>query len=145
MFKISLDASKNFFKTSAKFRKLKEQIPVEILRVSNAFGNLIVRTSKLEYLTGPRPEKLGVVTGFLRSSIRFKVDQSGNTTTIQEGTNAVYARIHEEGGTISKTSRKGKSFTAFYRKRSFLSPSVKQNIPYLKENLSRIFTKVYGE
>lgn len=60
------------------------------------------------YLTGPRPDKLAVVTGRLRHSIRWGAKMGGApgifATGVLEagggGKELVYARIHEYGGNI---------------------------------------------
>lgn len=63
---------------------------------------LVANTAKAKYLSGPRPDKLGVVTGRLRGSIatpRPTMDVKGNIEG-KVGTSVVYAAIHEYGGTI---------------------------------------------
>lgn len=63
---------------------------------------LVQTISKRSYLSGPRPEHLGVVTGRLRSSITVAV-RSNIVSGLVEGvvgTNVKYAPIHEFGGVI---------------------------------------------
>ena len=50
------------------------------------------------YLSGPRGEKLGVVTGRLRSSIRHRVREDSSTLSVSFGTDVPYGPIHEMGG-----------------------------------------------
>jgi hypothetical protein len=52
--------------------------------------------SKRDYLTGPRPERLGVVTGRLRGSIAVDLLQAPRYVDV--GTNVVYGPVHEFGG-----------------------------------------------
>lgn len=53
--------------------------------------------SKRDFLSGPRPEKLGVVSGRLRSSVTNQVERKGNDIEISLGTNVKYARSWELG------------------------------------------------
>ena len=64
--------------------------------------NLGRNTAKLKYLSGPRPERLGVITGRLRNSIAAPppIRSSRGDVVGYVGTNVVYARIHEFGGEI---------------------------------------------
>lgn len=72
---------------------------------------LVASTAKQGYLSGPRPGRLGVVTGRLRSSIATEVKGSGAVLQGIVGSNVKYARIHELGGTIlPKTARYLKFF-----------------------------------
>ena len=61
---------------------------------------LVAGTAKRNYLSGPRPAKLGVLTGHLRRSIATEVRDSGGNVVGVVGSNLKYARIHEQGGTI---------------------------------------------
>ncbi len=74
----------------------------DTLRRAITAGGLFLSTWIIKNrLTGPRPGNLGVVTGRLRSSIglfNFLSDKGGISVRI--GTNVIYARIHEYGGTI---------------------------------------------
>jgi phage gpG-like protein len=58
------------------------------------------------YLTGPSPQKLGVVTNRLRSSVHPSVAViEGNTVSSTIGTNVEYAAAHEHGFTGNVTVR----------------------------------------
>lgn len=62
------------------------------------------KISQEKYLTGPRPERLGVVTGLLRKRVRGLLSGTGGDSSIFAsatlGVSGVkYARIHELGGT----------------------------------------------
>ena len=62
--------------------KLKKDLPDQILRIAALFGQRAVATIAKKYLSGPRPQKLGVVTGRLRASIRAKATRkSGGRLT----------------------------------------------------------------
>jgi len=92
---------------------------------------LVEGTAKKDYLSGPRPKRLGVgkgkTGGRLRSSITHRVRRKGKVIEGVVGTNVEYAPIHELGLTVSKISKKGKSFVAKYPKRPFLSTSLKDH------------------
>ena len=49
------------------------------------------------YLTGPRPDRLGVVTGRLRNSIATDVQRTDSGIVGRIGSNMRYARYHEFG------------------------------------------------
>jgi phage gpG-like protein len=61
---------------------------------------LAQRKAQTSYMTGPRPERLGVVTGRLRSSLySFASENPGTQDWVGLlGTNVNYAAIHELGG-----------------------------------------------
>jgi len=144
-------------------RKASQAIRERLLRAANDFGNDVVKTSREDYLTGPRPKKLGVGTGNLRSRIRSIVEASGNDINIKVGTDVIYGRIHEKGGTTHPTVTKKMRGWAWYmygktgedkfkglaltRKnrltiklpaRPFLSPAVKDNLPKFKLTVQNI-------
>ena len=54
-------------------------------------------TAMRKYLSGPRPQKLGVVTRRLRDSITARVVRSEESVRGQLGTNVPYAGYHELG------------------------------------------------
>jgi hypothetical protein len=67
---------------------------------------LAEQTSQTKYLTGPRPDRLAVVTGLLRSSVKSGaylggdpgVFATGTLTAGMAGDSIKYAAIHEHGG-----------------------------------------------
>jgi phage gpG-like protein len=81
-----------------KFPKFGKKYEDRLLDIMQAFVQSSVGTSKKEYLSGPRPEKLGVVTGRLRSSIMGRTRKSGKSVIGTIGSRVVYAPIHEFGG-----------------------------------------------
>lgn len=67
-------------------------------------GLEMIRTmSQREYLSGPRPSRLGVVTTRLRNSIATDVRDDGADITGRIGTNVAYGAYHEFGfrGTVN--------------------------------------------
>ena len=67
---------------------------------------------------------LRVRTGTLRRSINERVAQTADSTTGQVGSNIIYARIHEYGGTVARHSKKGVGRTV-YQERSFLRSALR--------------------
>jgi phage gpG-like protein len=73
-----------------------------IARAMDKENELTVGHVAKNYLTGPRPEKLGVRTNRLRLSIRRSAAViEGQSVTSTIGTNVEYAAIHEYGFTGS--------------------------------------------
>jgi phage gpG-like protein len=56
-----------------------------------------ISISQLQYLQGPRPERLGEITGRLRNSVVSKVDRTPDKITGRAGSNLSYAAFHEFG------------------------------------------------
>ena len=129
-------------KTAQDLKKLKEKFPKQLTDIISRFTLRTIALSKEEFLSGARPEKLGVVTGRLRASIRAKIDSTERTITARIGTDVPYAAIHEFGGTLIKKSKTGKTFNVKMKKRSFLEPAVLRNLPKLKKDLEDMFLKV---
>ena len=75
-------------------------------REGQRFGLDAVARAKKNYLSGPRPDKLGVVSGRLRSSVTSAVFTRGSDVEVEVGTNVAYAPAHELGfkGTVQVPS-----------------------------------------
>src|SRR4051812_27073070 len=84
-------------------RKNRETLMLNLQRAARAFGFFAVYKSKTDYLSGPRPEKLGVISGRLRSSITTDTKVEGDIISTSVGSNVRYAAMHEFGGTIQAT------------------------------------------
>jgi len=76
----------------------------EVVRTVQRLGYAVEARSKAGYLTGPRPQHLGVVTGRLRGSIshgaadsRSRLEESGSAVYYYVGTNVGYGKLWEEG------------------------------------------------
>lgn|GEM_PF-655576 len=76
----------------------KTRVQVGLSKVADSWGADAVGRIQSGYLSGPRGDKLGVVTGHLRSSIRHRVREGSDTLTVTFGTDVPYAPIHEFGG-----------------------------------------------
>jgi HK97 gp10 family phage protein len=91
-----------------------------------------VRTdSQSEYLSGPRPEKLGVVTGTLRSTLRVRsdIDRDRIIGTIGTGVEAFYGIFHELG-------------TKIHPSRPFLRPAMEDNISNAKSIFRNVVDRI---
>lgn len=78
------------------------------------------RTSKLNYLSGPRPNVLGVVSGRLRNSIKTRTSRHGSVLSGSIGTNVKYGPPHEFGKFPIPP-------------RPFLTPAIEDNLPLFEE------------
>lgn len=87
----SLDKTAQGIQTGA--ASLKERF----LYAAVNFGNEAVARSKKDYLSGPRPQRLGRVSGRLASSITSQVTYSGNDIDTTVGTRVEYGPRWELG------------------------------------------------
>jgi phage gpG-like protein len=95
------------------------------------------RISKQEFLSGPRPDRLGVRTGTLRRSVKGTM-QSGNPIVgILSAGPLPYAAIHEFGG------KAGRGLRVTMRARPYLKPALKAIIPYLKNRINQLFAGLH--
>lgn len=156
-------------KGAQKFAEMKKKIIVETKDVPNKieqallkFSLRAIRSSKKDYLSGPRPQKLGVGTGLLRSSISAEVGKTPKGAFMKMGTWVPYARIHEEGGqtpahVILPKNGKFLVFTIGGKKiftkkvnhpgsvikaRPFLRPAIDDNLPSLKTDLKTVLNRL---
>ena len=84
-------------------------------RIGNIFGRTLNRVgldvqtiATTKHMRGPRPAKLGQITGDLRRSIR--VDRGHSPRFVEVGSDLVYAPVHEFG---AKINAKGGGFLTF--------------------------------
>lgn len=117
-----------------------------------------VARAKKDYLSGPRPQHLGVISGRLRSSITSDVQEEGDEYLASVGTNVKYARGWELGfnGTVNVKGHLrvvskvfGKSVSAAIAAvrahtrqvnqdaRPFLEPALKDAMPKLEEDIAQ--------
>ena len=102
-----------------------------------------------KYLSGPRPKKLGVRTGHLRSSIRPYVEREDGKLIGKVGSYGVkYARIHELGGVILPKKASALRFQVepgrwvtvkkvIMPKRPYLRPGVKDSLGRIRTLIKR--------
>ena len=154
MIRIQIKGTDQFLRRAELFAKKREKIDSEVGRVALDMGLRVIRISRQKYLSGPRPERLGVVTGRLRSSIRAEVrNPSKNQWELNVGTDVPYARIHEMGGAIRKqgfraalnriTGRKGGRY--YLKARPFLRPAVEEALPETRLQLQKILESIGKE
>lgn len=143
-------------RSAASFAKARAALRTRVYELLLGFGNTALAIIKKDYMTGPRPTRLGVGTGRLRSSIRYRVNSQGDDMQVTFGTDVPYAAIHEFGGKtrphVIRPRRKG--FLAFIKNgqwvytrgqvqhpgstipaRPYLRPGVEDAIPKLREKL----------
>ena len=129
---------------------------------ANSFANDVLRNIKEKYLSGPRPEKLGVKSEMLRARTIYSIDQSGNNIQIKWGNNLPYGRIHEYGGRTSAHTilPKRKDILSFIvngkrvytkrvnhpgsviRKRPYLRPGLEDLLPEFRQKISDMVTDI---
>jgi len=137
--------------TAAQFKAAKAKFHDVLLREAMGFANDAVTRIKRDYLSGPRPDKLGVGTGNLRSKIRYEIGESGNIVAVTVGTDVPYAAAHEFGRAPYTIVPKKANILSFLiggkrvfarkvdhpglRPRPFLEPGFKDALPDFKDNL----------
>ena len=119
-------------------RVMPEKLKVALTRAAVE----IIAEVQESHLSGPKMRRgvggttratLAVRTGRLRKSIHHRITVSANKTTAQIGTNLVYGRIHEYGGTISNGF--GRGLRIEMPERAYLRPSVRKMQPRVVELL----------
>ena len=126
--------------------------------------------SQTKYLTGPRPEKLGVVTGLLRSSVKSGAYLGGDPGTFATGVlsaNTEYARIHEYGGTTRPhriEAKNVRNLKFFWKKkgiwflgprvnhpgskipaRPYLTPAIEDSLPVIADMIQASIDRAFKE
>ena len=115
-----------------------------------------VAAIQTRHLTGPRPQKLGVVSGRLRSSIGYLLRPGSKKMTAEVGTIVEYAAIHEYGGVTRAHTILPKNKKALFwpgarhpvklvqhpgskmPERPFVEPGVKESIPKIERLLESV-------
>lgn len=163
MLEVKITGTEGIQKSALGFKQARAELRERIFTLLMDFGNDTVATIKKDYLTGPRPGKLGVGTGRLRSSIRFQAVAKDDQMTVTFGSDVPYAAIHEFGGTTKPhvIRPKRKPFLSFmkdgkwiYTKkdiqhpgsvippRPFLTPGVAQEFPKLQKRIAETLQQV---
>lgn len=86
-----------------------------------------------EFLQGPRPRRLGEVTGRLRNSIAIDVKRSGKGVIGRIGSNVKYAKFHEFGFTGSVNVR---AHTRHHEDKSAGGPS--RSIKFIRDRAGNV-------
>lgn len=136
MIDIKIEGLENLQQQSAVWAQRKKNLFKQLVDASYAFGNNIVRTSKLHYLSGPRPEKLDRVTSRLISSIKFVAEVNDPIIKLVVGTDVPYAAIHEYGGVT------GKNGSVHMPKRPFLHPAFEDEKPIFMKKVQQILRSI---
>ena len=77
-------------------QRFREGIMARFSQMQDDIGQKVVSRAVDGYLSGPRPGKLGRVTGALAGSIKYRKTTRG----VEIGTNLPYAPVHEYGAII---------------------------------------------
>lgn len=138
-------------KMPQRLRLFRIGILARVDKMLGLIGQEVASRSVEDYLSGPRPDKLGRVSGDLARSVNYKV--SGNRVVI--GSNLPYAGIHEFGGTIKAkrgpflTFKIGKSWVSVNRvvipARPFLRPALKDSEPAMRSIIQRLSNEALKE
>jgi phage gpG-like protein len=110
----------------------------EIVSAVDSYIKNAEHISKRNYLSGPRPEKLGVVTGHLRSSVRGTVQDSNIIRGILSAGPLPYAAIHELGGMA------GRGRKVRIKARPYLKPALETVLPLLKAKITQLIGDIDG-
>lgn len=134
-----------------KIKRFKIGLLARMDKALGLIGQEVSSRSTEDYLSGPRPKKLGRVSGDLARSVNYKV--TGNRVVI--GSNLKYARIHELGGTIKAVNspflvfKIGKNWiskrSVVIPARPFLSPALKDSIPAARSIIQRMANEALRE
>ena len=134
-----------------KLRKLRLGVIARVAIMLDRAGQEVLTRSTEDYLSGPRPKKLGRVTGQLAQSVNYVV--RGNRGVI--GSTLPYARIHEQGGVIVPKKAKWLVFktadgwrTAMkvtIPARPFLAPALKDARPAVLSIIRRLTNEAIAE
>lgn len=144
----------------------RENLMLDFVDAAATFGNDAVAIAKKEYLRGPRPEKIQS-SGLLKARINTTTERAGNVIKTKVGSDLVYARIQEYGGTThpSVTDRMRKfAWFMFFKTnddkwkrlaltnkstltikipaRPYLRPAIKDAMPSFRDNIFRILKKL---
>lgn len=123
----------------SKFKEARARLTSLVGMAAQEFANDALSRIKKDYLSGPRPEKLGVVTGNLRSKMRFLINQGAKGVEIKFGTDVPYAAIHEFGGVT------GKGHKTVIEKRPFLRPGIEDALPKFEARVQSLVEQVVLE
>ncbi len=134
-------------RSSAGFAAFQAGLVERISRMLTDTGQHVVGVTREDYLSGPRPDKLGRKSGNLASLTNFRVDRN----EVSIGNNLSYGRIWEEGGTIPAHTilpKNGRFLVFQMHGQTVFARMVKkpartvQARPYLAPALSDSFNKI---
>lgn len=166
MIKIQIIGTELLEKIGRIAKDAKESLVVDLFRESQIFGLNAVRISKNKYLRGPRPDKIKS-EGLLKTHINTETRRDGNIISTFVGSDVIYARIQELGGTThpNLTDKMRKfAWAMFYKTkeemwkrlalskkdrltikipaRPYLRPSIEEAMPEFQGNIARVLSKI---
>jgi len=106
----------------------------KLLEKGKIFALKTEALSKDKYLSRRGHETLGVVSNFLRSSVRAIIDPDKDGFTFRIGTDVKYGAIHEFGGPVR--ARNGRVWQM--PRRSFLRRPTEETLPEFKDQVTEI-------
>jgi len=127
-----------------KMRAVRQGILARLDTMLRQAGETIVGISREDYLSGPRPEKLGRISGDLARSVLYRISGS----SVQVGSNLPYAPVHEYGATIVPVRARALVFKTLdgawhsaqkvvIPPRPFLAPALNDAMPSVIEIVQR--------
>lgn len=145
-FRIEIKGVNKFSSKAQALYKAKLNLRERLNQMCTIWGLETVKHIQTDYMSGPRPKKLGVGTGALRRETRSRIYQSGDKLSIRFGNPLPYAAIHEYGGrTKAHIIRpRRKSFLAFqedgkwiYSSKPIFHPgSIIPSRPYMRPGIA---------
>ena len=164
--KIKLIGADALEKVAKLSRENRENLMRDLVTESQRFGLNAVAIAKRDYLRGPRPQKVKS-EGLLKSRINTQTERKGDVIETHVGSDVIYARIQELGGTThpSVTERMRKfMWFMFYKtkddkfkrmaltkknrltvkipERPYLRPAIKDAMPSFQENIAAMLGKL---
>jgi len=153
---LRLEGADQLVRAGGIFARAADQLQQALVQAAKAFAFDALNRSQKDYLSGPRPDKLGAVSNRLRSSIATDVRPGDKEIYVDIGTNVSYGRVHEYGfkGSVSvkqhtRTVKQvfGRSVTPFQQEvsahsrqvdlqqRAFLAPAIQDALPAFEESI----------
>lgn len=163
MLKIEIQGAAGMGRAGEHLERAPSRMAFALEKAAREFGFAAEGIIKKDYLSGPRPQRLGAPSGRLRSSITPRVTLQNNNLVIQIGTNVEYAAAHEFGfnGTVNvpahdRVVRKvfGRSVEERVanvraharkmnlRERPFLGPGVQDATPAFERRIGEILMSI---
>ena len=148
---IIIVAGKKFEMLPQVMKRFRENIDKNMSGLLKLIGEQVVGRSRDKYLSGPRPKKLGHISGNLAQSVLFRVEESRVTV----GSNLPYAPVHEFGATIRAKRAPFLRFKTLDGKwhsvksvtipaRPFLRPAIADSIGVMKRLTVAMFNRAYA-
>ncbi len=166
MIKIKVIGADALEKIGSLIQGSRERLMEDLVTESKRFGFDAVAIAKRDYLRGPKPDKIES-KGLLKTRINTETKRSGSIVSTTIGSDVIYARIQELGGTthpnVTDRMRKFSWFMFMKTKddkwkrmaltkknrltikippRPYLSPAIKDAMPAFQDNIGRVLSKI---